>query len=233
MKNTKTLFAIASAAILAVGTQFAGAVPTLRISDGTLTLDVVDNSGQDDTGLAGKVRYNGQFGQWWIDVSTTGTTMPFQGSNVSPYMDLNFVVSSQTATVAPPSLTIQFSEIGFGPMNSFANFADSIGGTIGGTAASSVSCSTSLDVANALFGGSVITGKTFNGNGAFSCEASAAGQTTAPFSLTKTIVVTHPAGTWTTSGDTEITVPDGGTTLALLGGSLLGLGAIRRKLVKA
>lgn len=34
---------------------------------------------------------------------------------------------------------------------------------------------------------------------------------------------------WSSTTD----VPDGGTTLALLGGSLLGLGAIRRKLVKA
>ena len=159
----------------------------------------------------------------------TGITKPASGSAVKPYMDLNFVAKSTSPTAAPPNLTIWFSETGFGPMSAGSAFVDTIGGTTQGT----VTCTTLLDVNNILFGGVAIAGPQTFGPGAFACSVGSPGQTTNPCALTKKIVISHGAGTQTSSGDTEVTVPDGGTTLALLGGSLLGLGALRRKLVKA
>jgi hypothetical protein len=229
MKQTKT--SIALAVVVAIGAQFAGAVPSMRISDGITTITINDGDMLDGSGGAGEIVYLGSLGLWSLTVNT-GVTMPAQGSATLPYMDLNFIAKSTSPAAAPPSLTIEFSEVGFGPMASFANFAISIGGTSGGT----VTCTTLLDLDNNIFGDggspTAIAGPQSFGKGAYSCSLSAPGQTSEPFSLTKKIVITHVKGTKTSSGDAELTVPDGGTTLALLGCSMLGLGAIRRKFGK-
>jgi hypothetical protein len=231
MKHTKTSLAIA--AILAVGTQFAGAISTagtasLRISDGTTTVTILDETGLDSFLGLGKVVYVGSVGLWSLTVNT-GITKPSQGSAVKPYMDLNFIAQSNSPTAVPPNLTVEFSDIGFGPMSVVDNFSDKIGGTTQG----SVTCTTLLDVNNILFGGVAIAGPQTFGPGAFACSVGSPGQPTSPFALSKKIVISHGAGTQTSSGDTEVTVPDGGTTLALLGGSLLGLGVLRRRFGKA
>ena len=56
-----------------------------------------------------------------------------------------------------------------------------------------------------------------------------------PYSITIATVYTTPARGGFLSGDVSLTVPDGGNTLMLLGSALsvLGLGAFRRKAVKA
>jgi hypothetical protein len=226
MKHTKLSVALASALILAVGTPFAGAVATMRISDGVTTLTITDDGAGDSfTGL-GAVTFVGSIGAWVITVDT-GITMPIVGTATRPYMDVLFLATSNLAS--PGSLTIEFSEVGYGPLDPGLAFHVAIGGTTQGT----VTCTTLVDSNNVLFGGvPIVPAQTFSGP-AFSCEGSGAALTTHPFSLTKIVTINHGAGQQTTSGDTQVTVPDGGATLALFGISLLGLGALRNKLRKS
>jgi hypothetical protein len=142
-------------------------------------------------------------------------------------MDVNFIATSSTPG---GTLVIEFSEDGFGPMTSGANYALAIGGTTEGT----VNCTTLVDVNNVLFGGVELLpgGRTFTSdlnNGAFSFSAGAPGTYSSPYSITKRITITHGSGFLTSSGDTLLKVPDGGTTIAMFGLSLLGLGALRKK----
>ncbi|MEO0017782.1 MAG: motif [Verrucomicrobiota bacterium] len=215
--------------ILMVITQLAGATPTMRVSDGSLanTFTVVDNTPADGSTVAGVVVFSGTFGNWIITVNT-GVTMPAAGSATSPFMDLNFIATSNSNG---GTLTIEFSEIGFGPMAAGLNYEILIGGTTQGT----VACTTLADVSDSLFGvpsGASIGSQTFSG-GAFAREIGAPGTNSSPFSLTKRVTITHlRGGIRTSSGDTQIAVPDGGATVALFGVSLLGLGALRRKFSK-
>jgi hypothetical protein len=233
MKYRKSSIAIASAAILAVGTQFAGAVPTMTISDGTTTITITDGLLGDANAATGAVTFVGAVGAWTINVDT-GTTMPALGTPTFPHMSLNFsTVSNLTVAdilAGNGTLTVMFSEIGFGPLQPGAHYETNVGGTTEGT----VTSTTLLDGGNALWGlgGTVIESGTHS-TASYNQDTNAPGNAGSPFSLTKTITITHAAGNLTSGGKTvTAAVPDGGTTLALLGGSLLGLGTLRRKFGK-
>jgi hypothetical protein len=225
MKHTKLSIAIASAAIF-IGTQFAGAVPTMRLSadSGTTWITVTDGSGSDANSIVGAVTYIGSVGIWSLTVDT-GITKPYSGTGVRPDMDINYIVGSSTAG----TLIIEWSDDLFGPMPLGSNFLAIASATNQGSS----TYTTWLDVNNNIpqVSPTLITSQSFGAGGAGG-SASGAGTADPSFSLTQRITVTHTAG-GNSSGDAELKVPDGGTTLTLLGGSLLGLGALRRKLVKA
>lgn len=231
MKHTKTSLAIA--AVLAAGTQFSGAVPSIKIMSGTDTILVIDNlagdlSPQSDSILTTAIGIGGL----WQVVVTYGAVIP------NPGLVGEFLHFGLNATALPNAgpLTILFSNDEGVTLPS--PFTAQIGG--------SLSAQSSLVVEN-WYGGrlfdtnnsqaALATSFSFVNNSSQSATLASLGATsdsgawTTPTWTAKAVLTPGPNG-GTTSFD-ESKVPDGGTTLALLGGSLLGLGAIRRKLVKA
>jgi hypothetical protein len=200
----------------------------MRISDGITTLIIHDEGAGDFYPGVGGVTFIGAIGGWKINVDT-GITKPELGTATAPYMDFNFQATSKLTV--PGTLTIEFSDTGFGPLSPNA------GGFIvdfNGETAGSITCTTLLGLSDNLWVGTDLASMTFTG--AFDCGAWAASTSASSFSLTKKIVISHgasssPNGLYT-RGNSSVYIPDGGTTLALLGCSMLGLGAIRRKLIK-
>lgn len=254
MKYRRSSIALASAAILAVGTQFAGAVPTLYLSDGTNWVQIVDggtfNNGgytfggsvatilQSDLNVnVGAVNFNGTIGLWSVNVAT-GITDP-ETVGPFPHLDLNSINNSgvdQNGSLPPnyPStMTIRWSDTDFGP-----NIGQSMESKIGGTVntnqpGSSLTFNVYADAGNtALATTTLLISQTY-GPGAFSGDGGGGimGNFGTPYSVTEEIIITHK-GPGNSSFNAEIQVPDGGTTLALLGCSMLGLGTLRRKLGK-
>ncbi len=216
MKNITNYLALGAIALGLSGA--AHAVPTMKISDGITTLTIADGSGSDSNPGAGLVTWIGTIGVWNINVNT-GVTKPAFGDAENPYMDLNFVNGSSSSG---GTLTIWFSETDF-TKNGTAFAA------IGGTTAGMVSYETYYDSANALFGNSgALTNQGF-GPGAFSGTATG-GPVMDPnvYSLTQKITITH-GQQGVSSGDAELTVPDSGSTIALLGAALATLGLISRR----
>lgn len=212
-------------------TQVSKAVATMTIDDlATVGVDVtITDGGFGDMGLGpGSVVYVGALGVWTLNVDT-GTTKPFIGSSFDPAMDLGFVNMSSAAG----TLVVEWSDDGFtGPVPS-ATFQASIGGTTAGTiryesfysAANSIPALTALTDSGVLLPG---LGSAF----AASDIGSAVGLSVPPgFALTQRVTITH-TGAGLSSGDAELNqVPDGGSTLVLLGSVLSGIGALalRRK----
>ena len=233
MRYKKTTILLATAAMLAGGTQFAGAVPTLSLYDGTTTITVVDGGVGDSNPTVGAVTYNGSIGVWTVNVST-GITNPVT-TGPYPHMDLNSTdATNSVVSNGAGTLTIKWSDTG----NTASNKGMSldIGGTVEGVAGASLVYRLYGDAANTALATTTLLGTDGPfGPGAFS----QGGHTTVGlntlggnFSITEQIVITH-TGNGNTSFDAQTqVVPDGGTTLALLGGSMLGLGAIRRRLVR-
>lgn len=254
MKYTKLL--AASAGLLLVGSQIATAVPSLRLTSGGDTVILTDNNLANALGwnsplgtvsggappagttlatdtspaIAGFTQVTTVVGNFNI-TSTTGSTFPTIGSLTSPQMDiLNISISSGAGGI----LTIEFSQDGFGPTSGTGGRL-AIGGTLG--AGASVDYSAYADGGNGLF----VQTDHFNtlnfgpGSGGFSGDASGAapGVSSPQYSLTQVVTVSHPAGAGIfTSLNASLHVPDGGTTVSLLGLTLLGLGAGRRALRK-
>lgn len=190
------------------------AVPTMSISDGINPVVIItDGSGSDANGASGVVGFNGTIGSWSL-VVTTGQTKPALGSASSPQMDLNYVVTSTGAG----SLTILWSDTDF---TSAGGFFAEIGGTTSGT----IAFDTYADTGNTIFGMSThLTSLSFS-TSPFSGTQSAAAVNGTPFSLTERIVINHGSGTRSESGNANLTsVPDGTSTVVLLGTSLVCLG---------
>src|ERR1035437_4305135 len=116
------------------------AVPTIVVTDGVVS------SGQITTPGGGSVVYvNPSFGDNWSVVITSGETKPIIGSPTSPNMDLTI---QATSTGPGNSLTIFFSDNGFGPdSGDFAALLD--GHTVVGVGGS-VSLDTYYDAGNAV-----------------------------------------------------------------------------------
>lgn len=222
----KTLLKPTLAALTAVAFSVTSyAYPTLTISDGTTTVVVNDNSAggpgtldDDVNAAAGAVTFIGAVGVFTINVDT-GLTKPVIGSTTDPHMDLNFVTSATGAG----TLTLTFEDNNF---SYIGGLLDQIGGTLSGPAGSTVS-----DVI--LKNGNTVTSLGPFAPGAYSGSTSA-GISLVPGDVLALQVVINMTGPGTASGDKEgIPVPDGGTTLLLLGAALSGLGLINsRKLAK-
>jgi len=84
-----------------------------------------------------------------------------------------------------------------------------------------------VNAANVLFTGTLITTQGPFTGPAFSDLASAPVSFGAPYSLSGIAVIRHTSG-GTTSFDMSTSVPDGGTTVLLLGAGLMGLTLVSR-----
>src|SRR6185369_7721587 len=112
-----------------------------------------------------------------------------------------------------------------------SSFLASIGGTQkpGGT----VTYTTYIGLGNGLFDESnqLTTSGTMTGN-PFSSDVGSLPVSGNPISLTLKVVIHHAAGSGiNSSGDAELQLPDGGSTVSLLGAALLTISifAVRRK----
>ena len=217
MKKLKVL-AVALGAVAV--TSSALAIPTLTISDGLTTATV--------TSATGFVNYNNPtFDASWSVVISTAETKPLIGTAALPIMDINAQVTSLAAT-PQRNLTITFSDVGFGPTASFAAILS--GHVIAGTGAN-VTYNTFYDALNS---GNPVTSLTTSGTlpGPTYASTVGGGAIAANYSLTQVLTVngsTSAGGSYSLDASL-VGVPDGGTTVMLLGAALSGLALLRRKI---
>ena len=214
-KLPSVIAAVGAFALFAANT--ANAIPTLKLSDGITTVTVGDGQigvVSDLSAQTGAVTFIGAVGSWIVNVST-GISDPILGSPTNPHMDLN-------------SVNVNVSG---GSGTDFAMEA-LIGGTLNLASGSLLTYNTYASATNSLFAEThLLTSQTFN-PGAFSGTDAGSFPVTpfpAPYSLTQKVVITHGAA-GSTSFNAALQVPDGGTTVALLGFVLLGVEGLRRKL---
>lgn len=222
--NILKLGAVAAALVLGAY-SIANATPVtsmLTISDGTSTV-TWDGTTYSPSGtasgttftVAGGLGWTGSMGVWTVIVDT-GT---ISGGAANPVLDLSFIEQSRGAG----SLTITWAGSGFGP--SSGNFATHIGGTL--KSGDSVSFETFYDTGtlNVLTGPQTFSTLSYSGDGSASV-----GALTSPYDLAEVITITH-GGADTSSGNANLNalpVPDGGSTLVLLGTALSMFGVYRR-----
>jgi hypothetical protein len=209
--------------LLGAATGFAHvaqAIPQLRVFDGTTTVVITDNAAGDSSATAGRIVWDGSIGNWSLNTHV-GTAFPILGTLANPLLDLSF---NAVTTIAGGTLTLSFSENGFGPTTGTA--LASIGGTTQGTVVYQTfggTTNTTLNTTNLL-----TTQGPFAG--AFSGSASSSPISTGgPYSLTQVVTMTH-AGAGITTGNIllGLSVPDSGNPAILLGAILAGLGVVAR-----
>ena len=212
--------ALATGAMVLLSAPSAYAVLILTLDDpSTVGVDVTVADGNAD----GIVVFNGSFGVWTLSV-TTGLSKPLVGSDLHPIMDLNTISVSSGAGTLLLSLTDSFATAAAGDVIS------DIGGTIwsgGGSLAAAVSTNP---------GGPTGAAHNFVLPGAFS-GTSTGSAPAAPYDLNLSAELVHVGAghssfDWDVSVQ-DVSVPDGGDSIMLLGLSLLGLAGVRRKLLKA
>ena len=224
MKKKLTIFA-AAAAVTSMASS-ANAVMVLTIddlNDGAPAMVIMDGGAEDTVpGMTGFINYAGMVGDW--AVAATGQSSN-GGPLTSPYPHLDLGLGAGTSAGAG-QLLVSLTDV-FPASVAPTSLIGSIGGTLadGG----------SVDVTIKSAGGDnlltipteVIMGSFFGG----SATGVAPAQT---IPMTLEVLVTHDSGgdstTWNFEGKA---VPDGGTTLSLLGLVLVGLAGAQRKFRKA
>jgi hypothetical protein len=208
MKNIlKTILAVA--AMISAGSAYA--VPTLTLFDGSNTITILDNGSGDSNPALGVVTWIGVIGVWDINIDS-GFTKPAIGGVTNPHMDLSFSAHSTAAG----TLTLSFSDSGF---NASGTGRDTLGGTQDN---GSVTDHVRVNGSNVLNIGP-LTGSPFSGTATGGITLTSADV------LSLVVGIDHTAAGLTT-GDKDLTVPDGGSAVALLGIALVGVEALRRKL---
>jgi len=201
-----------------VSTQSVHAMPALKLSDGSTTIMIVDEGPNDALpGIIGGVGYLGPVGVFNINV-TTGFTTPLIGTPELPMLNLNsFGVSSSGSG---GTLTIMFTETGFGPIAAPV-FETRVGGTNRGT----VSFNTYVNNTNTAFGTETLIGSFGTNNaGAFSGSTSSIFSPSDPFSMTAVATINHGSGNKASSFGLNINVvPEPiSSALFIIGGAILG-----------
>jgi hypothetical protein len=212
-----------AAAVLTLPSAYG--VATLTITDGVVTVTVQDGGFNDINLGNGTVSYSGNVGANWEITITSGKSKGAVagGTAAKPSMDL---VSLVATSAGPGNLSIWFSDDNFGTLPAGSTtFASHIGGTTDGT----VTLSTYGDANNAINGTTTplsvvgpFAGPSFSG-GSSASTAAFAGDSA--YSLTMVAAVQHTAEDQSTSFNATLRcVPDGGSTLLLLGSALGFLG---------
>jgi hypothetical protein len=212
MKNANKWLAILGVGAAMLLSQQAQAIPT-----GTLTLS--DNNGNTTGPIAtsaGVASFNGGVGFWNVNVSTGigGGTTSF------PTLDLNSI-DNFLGGVVGNVLTINFTLTGLGPLS--GGIFNGVGGTANGVS----------DVFQVLINGVPVTTSVAYNTNPFS--GAQQGSATGGFPSTVSIVATLTGGAngGLTSFDDNASVPDGGTTVMLLGAAFSGLCLFRKKIMGA
>ncbi len=200
----------------------------------TETLTLTDGAGDTATGVAsfttpGLITFAGSVGNWTLNLSA-GITMPIIGSTTSPAMDLISINGFDAigAKAGGNTLTITFTETGFGPAS--GTVSTGISGT---QSHGSASFSTLDNHAGLTSSGSLTTapfsssqtGSLSNFSGALSetVVLTAGGSEIVAFDAA---LSTSPGAV--ANGGSPSSVPDSGMTLVLLGSSLMALGLFAR-----
>jgi hypothetical protein len=203
------------------------ATAELKISDGTNTIDILDNGAgvctgavtgcADANGGVNQVTFVGTIGTWTLNVSTGSS----HGASVGTDLDLNSVNS----TTAASTLTIRFSDDGF---STPAGHTFSVGGTLQGAG----SISFSEYAAAAKFGTTNPIGLALNfGPGPFSGTTGSG--VVAGGALTEVAVLTF-TGPGSTSFNGALTPVPEPASVALFGGVLLfSVTLMKKKLQKS
>lgn len=211
----------------------------IKISDGDRELLITDqdfipgtDNPPDFSTDSGVVSFIGSLGAWSFTL-TSGTTKPEVGSPTNPILQLsNLSISS----AGGGTLTIWFSEVGFGPTGSTAE------SWIGGATSGTVTYET-FKGSNTLFQPSTtLASMSFNSGGFSSASSNVFEGSSGPYSLSQKVTITHGSGLQATALQASLTVtsaassssvPDGGMTLSLLGLGLVGIAGVQRKLSRS
>ncbi|MGA2555647.1 MAG: hypothetical protein ABSG04_05175 [Verrucomicrobiota bacterium] len=214
MKTSYIIKGLMGVALLAAPLAEANSISLEVIANGSTVYDVTA------TGVAsgGTLSYSATVGSWNIVVNTFTYPFPTFGTLASPDLDTSTMdaYSSTGGTLEIIFSGNDYTQIGTGVL------------TVGGTADNMTGIYTAYyDSGNTLGAETTLIGSTTAITG-----GSAQGNVGAePNSLTQDILLTAGAGGGHASLDAELTVPDGGLTITLLGGALLGLRMFRRRLV--
>ena len=215
-KFSKIIIAALLGIFLIAGSSWA--IPTMQISGTGFTTFQIDDS--DNGEVDGLLSYTGlNIGAFDITM-TGGTTMPQIGSSSDPKMHLNVFADTKNTE---GTITIEFSEIGFGNLNNnITGFLSEMGG-LGGI---EQSLDVYYDTNNTLFSQRTQI-----------ADLDAIGETIfynsipadSPFSLTMVATIRLAANSSASLDDGVSTpVPEPGTML-LLGSGLLGMAVVSRK----
>ncbi len=241
MKNhLNAIFSMFGAGVfILAATPSARAVPTLELISGGQTITISAGSMQDMSANPDEVTYLGSVGNFTINI----TTGEVGGSTAYPTLDISSLDATNLGSNGG-TLTILFSDVGFGPSDGTATA--SLSGALASGA--SLSYSTYADSSNALLGtgasASLLTSQVFTANPVSGTETANLVES-GPYSLTQEIVLSEGGGEVTqfdadlVTADpppassplfTPVPVADGGSTVAFLGLVFVGVEALRRKL---
>jgi hypothetical protein len=220
MKKFKTLM-VALGAVAMTGSALA--IPTLIISDGTTSTSV--------TSANGIVQYStANFDGAWSVVISSGTTKPADGSATNPFMDLSITATALTLSPAR-NLTISFFDTGYGPFN--GSLAAILSGHVTTGTGQAVSYNTYWSALNAGATTTLLTASGSLSPAFYNSSQTGSISDANPFSITQVVTIngtaTGPGGSYSLDASLS-SVPDGGTTVMLLGAALSGLAFLRRKL---
>lgn len=206
-------------ALLGGFATYAHAVAVLTLSDGVNPIVIVNdnnlgvgaNTADYNASTLGFVSFNGSIGNWTINVAV-GTTQPVETA-ATPSMHLSSVNNSSGAGTMVVTFTDTFT---------FAQANKLLAG-IGGAQPNG---SVMYEV--------IVNGSVFNiGTSALNPFAFSSGYiaySAGTYDITQRTTITHSAAGTTSVDATVSRAPDAGSTLALLGGALIGLGLIRRRI---
>lgn len=195
--------------------QIANATP-FPADFGLFIVDTSTGNSQYVPITGGTAHYAGSVGNYSVAIST-GITI--QGG-ANPIIDLD--VAQATAGQGATSLQIYYSAGGFGPSTGNYTLNTFLG--TGGP----VTTSAYLSTANTAFGLTTSLGGSPDVAGTITVNSTGSiGSVQSPYSLTICDTITGSI----VSMDSKLSVPDGGSSLMLLGSALSVAGMIRRKLV--